>query len=340
MTNNVGTEMVNYDAVVIGGGAGGLSAGLVLGRSRRSVVVIDAGEPRNAPAAGVHALLALDGIAPAELLERGREDVRRYGGEVRPGRVAAVSREEDGTFLVTLDDGGVVRGRRLIVASGMVDELPEVEGIHDHWGRDVLHCPYCHGWEVRDKAIGILATGPMSVHQALLFRQWSSDITFFLNTTPMPPEEDVERMTARGIRIVLGEVAALESSGGRLSGVRLADGTVVEREALAVATTARPRADFLAGLGLVPVDHPSGMGQYLPAEQPTGRSEVEGVWLVGNIADISAQVGAAATAGALAGAHVNADLMVEETDAAVAARRRDAAGEFGGAGMFSQTRHH
>lgn len=313
-----------YDAVVIGGGAGGLSASLQLARARRSVVVIDSGEPRNAPAAGVHALLALDGIHPAELLERGRADLARYGGELRPGRVVAVTRSDDGTFDVELDDGGVVRGRRLIVASGVVDELPAVPGVREEWGSGVLHCPYCHGWEVRDQAIGVLATGPMSVHQALLLRQWSDDIVYFPHTTAMPSDEQTEQLLARGIRVLPGEVAAVELHDGRLSGVRLTDGTVVARDAVAVATVVRPRAEFLTGLGLVPVEHPSGMGHYLPSD-PTGRSAVDGVWLVGNVTDISAQVGAAAAAGALAGAHANADLVMAETAAAVAARRRGAA---------------
>lgn len=324
MNEDMGRNADSYDVVVIGGGAGGLSASLQLARARRSVVVIDAGEPRNAPAAGVHALLALDGIAPAELLERGRADVLRYGAELRPGRAVAVTREDDGRFRIQLDDGAAVRGRRLIVATGIVDELPAVPGVREHWGGDVLHCPYCHGWEVRDQAIGVLATGPMSVHQTLLLRQWSPDIVYFPHLAGTPSDEQAEQLTARGIRVVPGEVAALDSRGGRLSAVRMADGTVVERDAVAVATVARPRAEFLAGLGLVPVAHPSGMGHYLPSDA-TGRSDVDGVWLVGNLTDISAQVGAAAAAGALAGAHANADLVMEETDAAVAARRREAA---------------
>ncbi|MFL6056110.1 MAG: NAD(P)/FAD-dependent oxidoreductase, partial [Actinoallomurus sp.] len=164
-----------YDEVVVGGGAAGLSGALTLARSRRSVVVIDAGSPRNAPAAGVHGFLSRDGIPPAELLERGRAEVCGYGGQVVPGEVDAVAREENG-FSVALTDGRVVRARRLLVATGAVDELPDIPGLHARWGRDVVHCPYCHGWEVRDQAIGVLATGPLSVHQALLFRQLSSDV--------------------------------------------------------------------------------------------------------------------------------------------------------------------
>ncbi|MCO5993397.1 NAD(P)/FAD-dependent oxidoreductase [Actinoallomurus rhizosphaericola] len=308
----------DYDVVVVGGGAAGLSGAVTLARSRRSVLVIDAGSPRNAPAEGVHALLAREGIPPAELLERGRAEVRGYGGQVVPGEVGAVAREEDG-FAVTLTDGRAVRARRLLVATGAVDELPDVPGLRERWGRDVLHCPYCHGWEVRDQAIGVLATGPMSAHQAKLFRQLSADVVFFSHTTA-PTGEQTEELTARGVRIVHGEVAALEIADDRLVGVRLSDGTVVEREALAVASRIAVRADFLAGLGLRPADHPTGIGQYLPADA-TGRTDVPGVWAAGNVADPAAQVGAAAAAGTMAGAQINADLVAEETRRAVAALR-------------------
>src|SRR6185437_10938414 len=156
----------------------GLSGALMLARARRSVVVVDAGEPRNAPAAGVHGLLGRDGMPPAELLERGRAEVRSYGGEIVRGEVDGVDRDGD-RFAVRLAGGEIMHARRLLVTTGLVDELPEVPGLRERWGRDVVHCPYCHGWEVRDRAIGVLTTGPMSVHQTLLFRQWSADVVLF-----------------------------------------------------------------------------------------------------------------------------------------------------------------
>jgi thioredoxin reductase len=162
-------EPTSYDAVVIGGGPAGLNGALILARSRRSVVVIDAGEPRNAPANGIHGLLGHDGTPPPQLLERGRSEIRGYGGEVMDGRVTGATREAD-TFVVELEDGRSLRARRLLVTAGVVDELPDIPGVRERWGHDVLHCPYCPGWEVRDQAIGILAGGPNSTHQALLFR--------------------------------------------------------------------------------------------------------------------------------------------------------------------------
>jgi thioredoxin reductase/SAM-dependent methyltransferase len=307
-----------YDVVVIGGGAAGLNGALMLARSRRSVAVIDAGSPRNAPAEGVHGLLGHDGIPPAELLARGRGEVRRYGGHVVGGEVTTAAREADG-FTVALADGRSTRARQLLVTTGLSDVLPEVPGVRERWGHDVLHCPYCHGWEVRDRAIGILSTGPMSMHQALLFSQLSDDVTFFAHTTS-PDDEQVEQLAARGVRVVMGPVASLEAADDRLVGVRMVDGSVIDTAAVVVAPRMVARAGFLTDLGLRREEHPSGMGEHIPAD-PTGRTDVPGVWVAGNVTDLSAQVGASAAAGAFVAARINAELVMEETAAAVEAHR-------------------
>ena len=305
-----------YDVVVIGGGAAGLNGAMMLGRSRRSVVVVDAGTPRNAPAAAVHGLLGHDGTPPAELLARGRAEVRSYGSHVVAGEATGATRVPGG-FEVSLADGRSVRGRRLLVTTGLVDELPDVPGLRERWGRDVLHCPYCHGWEVRDQAIGILATGPMATHQALLFRQLSDDVVLFLHDAPHPTDEQAALLAGRGIRVVEGRVVGVEVSGDRLAGLRLADGTVVARQAVALGTRMVARSSVLTDLGVALADHPSGMGVHVPAD-PTGRTGVPGVWAAGNVVDLSAQVGGAAAAGAWAGAQVNLDLVTEEAEQAAA----------------------
>lgn len=310
-----------YDVVVAGGGAAGLNGALMLARSRRSVAVIDSGQPRNAPAGGVHGLLARDGMPPAELVERGRAEVRAYGGQVVTGELVSATRDGDG-FTVALSDGRTVRARRLLVTTGLIDELPDIPGLREHWGHDVVHCPYCHGWEVRDRAIGVLNTGPMSTHQVQLFRQLSDDVVFFTHTGPGLTPEDAERLAARGIHIVDGEVAGIEADGGRITGIRLADGTVVARSVVALASRMVARSAFLDGLGLHATDHPAGIGSYIAADA-TGRTEVPGVWAAGNVTDLSAQVGAAAAAGAFAGAQINADLVEEEIARAVAGHRAD-----------------
>jgi thioredoxin reductase/SAM-dependent methyltransferase len=306
-----------YDVVIIGGGAAGLSGALALGRARRSVLVIDAGDPRNQPADHVHNYLGREGTPPDELLAIGRQEVEQYGVEVRQARASSATKQHDGTFVVALDDG-TVRARRLLVTTGLVDDLPDVAGVAQQWGKNVLHCPYCHGWEVRDRAIGVLGTSPASYHQAQLFRQWSEDITLFVHTAPVPTDAQLEELAARGIRVVDGEVAGWEDDG-----VRLASGELVGRDALVVAPVFRARAEIIESLGLpvstLEVDGHV-MGTYVAAD-PNGATDVPGVWVAGNVADLKAQVVGAAAAGLMAGAQVNYDLILEETQHAVALRR-------------------
>ncbi|MFI7273354.1 NAD(P)/FAD-dependent oxidoreductase [Streptomyces sp. NPDC049879] len=317
----------DVDAVVIGGGAAGLNGALMLARSRRSVVVIDGGDPRNAPAEGVHGLLGLDGTPPAELYARGGEEVRRYGGRVVTGQVVRAAPAEptpggDPRFAVALADGTTLRARRLLVATGLRDVLPGIPGLAAHWGHGVVHCPYCHGWEVRDEPIGVLAVGPASVHHALLFRQLTDDLVYFTRGTDLDADTRA-RFAARGIRVVdtgVTEVATAEDGG--IAGVRLADGRLVPRRVLAVATTLWARTEGIGDLGLPMRDLPGGMGRHF-ATGMAGTTDVPGVWVAGNAADPMAQVGAAAAAGALAGAHINADLATADTDAALAAARRE-----------------
>ncbi|MGY1886276.1 NAD(P)/FAD-dependent oxidoreductase [Blastococcus sp. SYSU DS0753] len=311
-----------YDVVVIGGGAAGLSGALTLARARRSVLVVDAGEPRNAPAGHVHNYLGREGTPPAELYAVGRGEVEGYGGEIVSGRVVSVRREDD-RFALDLEGGAGVRARRVLLATGLTDDLPEIPGVAERWGSTVLHCPYCHGWEVRDRAVGILSTGPMGAYAANLWRQWTEDVTLFVHTGAEPTEQELERLAARGVRIVRGEVAGLEGA----ADVRLASGEVVERDAVVVAPRFVANAELVADLGAVPVPmemHGTVLGTHLPAD-PTGRTDVPGVWVAGNAGDLSAQVIVAAAQGLRAGAMINADLIEEDTAAAVAAKRSVAA---------------
>jgi thioredoxin reductase len=316
-----------HDVVVIGGGAAGLSGALALARARRSVLVIDAERPRNAPAAHVHTYLTRDGTPPGELLAAGRAEVTGYGAEIMRGTVDAVRRRPGGDFDVTLRDGTTVVAARLLLSTGLVDELPEVPGLAERWGREVLHCPYCHGWEVRDQAIGVLATGPLSVHQALLWRQWTADLTYFTHTAPAPDPDQQEQLAARGIQVVEGRVSALEVTGDRLTGVRMEDGQVIPRRALTVGTRLTANAGLLSGLGVATADLLMAghvLGTRIPAD-PTGATAAPGVWVAGNVADPMEQLIGAAWSGVRAGAAINADLIAEETRLAVDAHRTAAA---------------
>ena len=324
MSRDTKTETADeYQVVVIGGGAAGLSAAVTLGRALRSVLVIDAGEPRNAPAAGVHGFLSRDGIDPRELLDMGREEARGYGVDFIAG-VAVAARSTAGaeegaklSFDVELADGRTVKARRILVTTGLTDVLPDIDGIRERWGRDVLHCPYCHGWEVRNKAIGILGSVPMALHQTMLFRQWSPNITLFLNDVVEPTDAEWEQLAARSISVVEGKVESLAIQDDALRGVVLASGTVIPVEAVVTATRLEARSAVLESLGVPVVEHPMGVGHHVEVNPMGGATAVPGVWAAGNVADLMGQVMASAASGVMAGAAINAHLVAEETRLAV-----------------------
>ncbi|MFJ8717365.1 NAD(P)/FAD-dependent oxidoreductase [Streptomyces violaceus] len=315
-----------YAVVVVGGGAAGLSAALVLGRARQRTLVVDAGEPRNAPAAHMQGFLTRDGMPPAEFLAIGREEIARYGVELVRDRVVEVERGRDGTveqgddLAVVLAGGRTVRARRLVVATGLRDELPAVPGLAERFGRDVLHCPFCHGWEVRDQPFGVLGTAPTSVHQALMVSQWSKDVRFFLHTVAEEElsDEDLRRLAAAGVDVVPGEVAGLVVEDDRLTGVRLTGGTpsgggtTHARSVLFVAPHAVPQTGLLEQLGAEL--HETPFGAY-PVVDATGLTTVPGVWAAGNAIGFAEQVVHAASGGYRAASAIVGDLLMTDLDA-------------------------
>jgi thioredoxin reductase len=295
------------DVAVVGGGPAGLSAALVLGRARRRVVVIDAGTPRNAPASHMHGFLSRDGMSPADLLRAARVEVRRYGVEIVDDTVVDASPG----FALRLAGGRTVDARHVLLATGAVDELPDVLGARERWGRDLLHCPYCHGWEVRDQPLGVLATGPGSVEHAHLIRQWTDDVILFTHMLGVT-EGERAGLDARGIAVVDGSVERLIVIDDRLRAVQLADGRTVPRAALFIRPVLRAHGDgpaaglgcdLLAG-GLLRVD-------------PDGRTSVPGVWAAGNAANPRAQVITAAGEGSAVAIAINSELVKDDVDTAV-----------------------
>jgi thioredoxin reductase len=302
--------MKDYDVVVVGGGAAGLSAALVLARARRTVAVVDAGGPRNAPAAHMHGFLSRDGMPPHDLVAAGRVEVAGYGGTLIDDTVVGV---EPG-FHVRLASASLLRARRILVATGLRDELPEVPGVRERWGRDLLHCPYCHGYEVRDQPFGVLGGSREAVQHALLVRQWSPDVVLFPHTDAVGPAQR-ELLTARGIRVVEGAVTRLVVANDQLHGVELDGGTVIPRMAVFVRPRFVPNADLLTGLGCELDEH----GWVV--HDPVGRTSVAGVWVAGNAADPRAQVITAAGQGSAAAIALNADLVDEDVKNALADQR-------------------
>jgi thioredoxin reductase len=289
------------------------------------VLVIDAGRPRNAVSAGVHSFLTRDGMSPSDLATIGAAEVRQYGGELVTGTVTS-ARRKGRRLEVHTDDGRVFEARRLVVTTGVVDELPDVPGVAELWGRDVLHCPYCHGWEMRDRAIGVLGSGPAAVREALLFRQWSEDITLFQHVLRLSPDER-DQLDALNVRVVPGEVDRLVARDGRLVAVALRDGRTVPQEAMVVLTKLTVRSDLLKSLGIEPtvaeVDGHT-TGTFVSAES-NGFTGVPGVWVAGNLVDLAAQVMTASADGLRVAAAINVDLVDEDVEAAVAERRQSSA---------------
>ena len=307
--------MLTYDVLIVGGGAAGLSAALVLSRARRSVVVIDAGHPRNAPAAHMHGFLGSDGLPPADLLAAGRREILGYGANLVPGTVTAITRGETGTaaplFDVTLSGGMAIAARRILVSTGLRDDVPDIPGLKERWGRDVLHCPYCHGFEVRDQPLGVIGGTSEAIVHAQIIRQWSDDVIYFANGTTVG-DPDRERFQARDIAVVDGQIAELVIEHDQLTGVRLTSGEVVPRAAVFVRPRFVPNAGLLAGLGCE-----SDANGWTTTDQ-TGRTSVPGVWAAGNAVNPRAQVITAAGEGSAAAIAINNDLVEEDIATALA----------------------
>ncbi len=301
-----------WDVVVIGGGPAGLAAALMLGRARRRVLVVDSGQPRNRFASHMHGVLGYEGAEPALLARQGRAEAAGYGVEFLDDTARGVD-EIPGGMSVTLHDQGPMRARAVIVATGLRDDLPDLPGLAERWGRSVLHCPYCHGWEVRDQRLGVLTTSPLGLHQAQLVRQWSDRLTVFTAGLGELDEQAARRLRARGIALVSSEVIEVLGDAARLTGVRTADGGLVELDALFVAATPAPLDGFLAGLELARTDTP--WGSFLTVDE-TGRTSHQRIWVAGNVANPALSVPMAIGAGTAVGAAVNFALVNEDFDLA------------------------
>ena len=304
-----------YDTVIIGGGAAGLSAAQMLGRARRHTLVIDGGQPRNRFAAHAHGILGHDGLAPSELYARGREELIRYDVELRTG--AAESVTDAGEHLEVATDAGAIQARTIILATGITDRLPAIPGLAERWGTTVLHCPYCHGWEVRDQRLGVLVTSPMHGHLAQMVRQWSDQVTVFA-TDPAFLDADARlALAARAGTVVDGPVERVDGERERVTAVILEDGTSVPIDALFAGGTPEPHDSAVASLDLSRQDTPLGS---LIEVSPDGATSHPRVWAAGNVVNPMAAVPVAMAEGSMAGARVNAALVGLDTDRAVRER--------------------
>jgi thioredoxin reductase len=311
------------DVVVVGGGPAGLQAALVLGRARRTVTVIDGGNPRNRGARAVHNLCGQEGIEPAQLLARGRQDVARYGVEIVPGEVVE-ARRHDPHWVVRADVGATLRARAIVLATGVVEDLPAVDGLAALWGRDVVSCPYCHGWEARDKAVAVLGAGARAWRQLLLLRRFTDDLVLLSAGPAALDDQQLDHVRRVGIGVCEEPVVRVRAEDGRLAGVELGDGTVLARDVLFAATTRRQPSELAAALGCaIETAGPQAAGI---STDPSGRTSVPGVWAVGSATDPRLTVAGAAGHASSTAIALN-DSFIDDDLRDPAYRRRPQRGE-------------
>lgn len=297
-----------YDAIIVGGGPAGLNAALVLGRACRRTLLIDSGEPRNAPAAAMHGFLSRDGFPPDELRRAGREEITRYDSvEIRETVVEKVTGRVD-DFMVTLRGRAKERARRLVLATGVVDDLPEIDGLQELWGKSVLHCPYCHGWEVRGQPIAVLGATEDAARFALHLQAWSDDVVLCTNGPAEFDDATQGLLKSRGVETRYEPVVRLVASGDELKEVVLG-GDSLPRRALFVKPKLRQRSDLAVQLGCKLLDDGA------VEVNDFGNTSVEGVYAVGDMSRRAAfpfpaaQVVMAAAAGATAAVVLDQELL-------------------------------
>jgi thioredoxin reductase len=300
-----------WDCIVVGGGAAGLSAALVLGRARKRTLVVDAGSPSNLPAEGIGGLLGHEGRPPAELYAVGREQLAAFPTvELRAGTVENGERAEGG-FVLELAGGRREVTRRVILATGMDYRPPDLPGLRELWGRSVFHCPFCHGWEVRDRALAVLGGGAGGVHRALLLREWSDDVVLLGNGPAELEESERDRLAAAGIDVDERPVARLVERGGALAAIEFADGSLLAREGLLVAVTVAQRSAFATQLGAETAD-PGPVVVDAVVVDSMFRTTSEGISAAGDVSAQLQQVAGAISAGSLAAVGVVQSLLVEK----------------------------
>lgn len=304
----------DWDCIVVGGGAAGLSAALVLGRARRRTLLIDAGAQSNLAAHGIGGLLGHDGRPPAELYARGRQELAAYPTvEVRTGEVVIGERVEPG-FVLTLADGRRESTSRVLLATGMEYRPPELPGLPELWGRSVFHCPFCHGWEVRDQPLGVLARGDRAVHSALLLRGWSDDVVLLTDGPDDLDDDQRARLAAANVAIDRRSVVELASRDGELAAVVFDDGSRLARSGLLVATTLHQRSPLAEQLGARTAE-PTPIAQDPVEVDALYRTTAPGVFAAGDVSAQMPQVAAAIAAGSMAAAAVVQSLLTDHGSA-------------------------
>jgi len=298
--------MVNeeQDAVIIGGSFAGLSAAMQLARARRRVLVIDASKPRNRFASASHGFFGQDGRNPFEILREASRQVLAYPTSwIMQGEASTISGEK-GRFSVELADGSSVAAKRIVLATGLRDELPAITGMEERWGRSVFHCPYCHGYEINRQPIGVIANHSMSAHQALLVSEWGP-VTFFTQGGLLPDESEQAQMVERGIAVETTPVVRLYGEKDGLEAVGLEDGRVIELSAIFIAPTLKMASPLAEMLGCAFEEGP--LGSYIKTEMQ--ETSVPGVFAAGDAAIPMQNATMASSSGVMAGVSLHRSLV-------------------------------
>lgn len=299
-----------WDCIVVGAGAAGLSAALVLGRARQRTLVVDAGGPSNGVAHGIGGLLGHDGRPPAELYAAGRDELAVYPTvELRSGDVLAGERS-DGGFVLELADGAREVTRRVLLASGMDYRFPPVPGIAERWGRSVFHCPFCHGWEVRDQLLGVLDRGARGAQRALLLRFWSEDVTLLTDGAAELDAEDVERLRVAGVDVDERHVVELRGPGSTLTAVAFAERVERPLGGLLVPVTMHQRSELGEQLGAA-ASGPGPVAFDAVEVDAMFHTSVPGLFAAGDVSSQMPSVASAVAAGSSAAAMIVHSLMAE-----------------------------
>ena len=299
---------MQHDVIIVGGSFAGLSAAMQLARARRRVQVIDTGLPRNRFAVASHGFLGQDGRTPAAIRDEARRQLAAYPTVTFIDDEAIKAERAEGGFLLTLRGGGQEKGRLLVLATGLRDELPPIPGLAERWGRTVLHCPYCHGYEIGEgRSLGVLANGPHAAHQAALVVDWGA-VTLFTQSIFEPDVEQQTLLEARGVTIERSPVTALLGDAPKLEAVRLADGRVVRVDALFTAPTIHMASPLADQLGCAFEDGP--MGPMIKVD-PMKETSVPGVFAAGDASSPMHNATLASAAGVMAGVGAHRALIME-----------------------------
>jgi len=302
---NINSRTDVFDVIIVGGGPSGLTAALMLGRACKRVLVCDAGKPRNQAAHAAHGFFSRDGISPAQLLQIGREQLDPYDGvEIQVGEVVNAEKLDD-YFQITLSDGKEFIGRKLLLATGMKDTLPAIDGFAQLWGGSVFHCPYCHGWEVRDQPLAIYGKGEVALEMTFMLTSWSRDLVLCSDGAAELSDEQRQQLSNWGVQLREEKIARLEHQDGKLTGIVFTNNEVLPRRGILLRPRSYQRSHLATQLGCE-----IGSDDIVQVDE-NKQTSIPGIYAVGDSSNPYSQIGVAVTSGTIAGVSINRTLTEE-----------------------------